>query len=96
MAEEYYNQTSSGFGGFVKLPRQAAGRLPRRSAPVTRETRATRRCAGGRLDDGRPRVRRLPFSPHGIEVLTRFARTDEGPADFAERGHAHWSRASAR
>ena len=38
---------------------------------------------GGWLDDGRPRLRRLPFSPRGVESLTRFARSDEGPADFA-------------
>src|SRR6185369_7262420 len=36
-------------------------------------------------DDGKARVRRLPFSPFGIESLTQFARSDEGPADYADR-----------
>jgi hypothetical protein len=40
----------------------------------------------GRLDSGAARAERLPFSPVGLESLTRFARADEGPADFAERG----------
>ena len=44
VVEEYYNQNNSGFGTFVKLPRQRAGRLRRRSARATCTTRATRRC----------------------------------------------------
>src|SRR5262249_18438658 len=38
-------------------------------------------------DDGKARERRLPFSPFGVESLTRFARTDEGPSDYATRGN---------
>jgi len=40
----------------------------------------------GRLDNGQARVRRFPFTPFGIENITPFARTDEGPADFSVRG----------
>ena len=40
----------------------------------------------GRTDDGKARERRLPYSPFGIESLTRFARTDEGPSDYATTG----------
>src|SRR5438128_3837013 len=77
VAEEYYSQTSSGFGGFVKFPPTApAGEsfgpgytLDQRNPPLRH----------GRLDDGKARERRLPFSPFGVESLTRFARTDEGP-----------------
>ena len=54
----------------LQVPAAAAGRLRRRSAPATRTTRATRRCATAGIDNGRPRLRRLPFSPYGIESLT--------------------------
>lgn len=81
VAEEYYNQTSSGFGSLVKFPvsapeGQAFGpgyALDDRN-PALRHGRA----------NGKPRVRRLPFSPFGVESITPFARADEGPADFAD------------
>jgi hypothetical protein len=84
VAEEYYNQTSSGLGSLVKFPLAAPEgqqfgpgfTLDPRNPPLRH----------GRLADGTPRVRRMPFSPHGIESLTPFARADEGPADYAERG----------
>jgi hypothetical protein len=41
----------------------------------------------GRHDNGRPSIRRMPFSPTGVESLTRFARPDDGPADFSVRGN---------
>jgi Hydrazine synthase alpha subunit middle domain len=83
VAEEYYNQTSSGFGSFVKLPVNGPGDGPSFGPGSPRDSRNTA-LRGGRLNDGSPRMRRLPFSPRGIESLTRFARTDEGPADFAD------------
>jgi hypothetical protein len=83
VAEEYYNQTSSGFGSLVKFPSQAPwgesfgpGHTGDPRNPLLRH---------GRLDGGRARVRRLPFSPFGIESLTPFARADEGQADVADR-----------
>jgi len=82
VAEEYYNQTSSGFGGFVKFPPSAPAGAPP-FGPGYADDPRNPPLKGGRLDDGRARVRRLPFSPVGIEALTPFARTDEGPADFA-------------
>ena len=82
VAEEYYNQTSSGFGGFVKLPPPGSDGAPP-FGPGYRDDPRNPPLPGGRLDGGRPRTRRLPFSPRGVEVLTRFARTDEGPADHA-------------
>jgi hypothetical protein len=85
VAEEYYNQTSSGFGSFVKFPATAAAGAPRFGPGYTGDPRNPS-LRHGRLDDGRPRVRRLPFSPLGIEALTPFARADEGPADYAVRG----------
>ena len=82
VAEEYYSQTSSGFGSLVKFPAsapegQAFGpgyTLDPRNPPLRH----------GR-DGGQARVRRLPFSPFGVESITPFARADEGPADFADR-----------
>ena len=85
VAEEYYNQTSSGFGGFVKFPPGP----PEGQAPFGPGYTGDDRnppLVNGRFDSGSARVRRLSFSPFGIESLTRFSRTDEGPADFATRG----------
>ncbi len=83
VAEEYYNQTSSGFGSLVKFPLTA----PEGQTFGPGYTGDARNPAlrHGRTDDGKARVRRLPFSPFGIESLTQFARADEGPADYADR-----------
>ncbi len=85
VAEEYYNQTSSGFGGFVKFPARPPKDQPAFGPGYTADPRNPP-LRHGRFDNGQPRVRRLPFSPFGIESLTRFARTDEGPADFTVPG----------
>lgn len=85
VAEEYYSQTSSGFGGFVKFPPAVpAGEMAFGPGYVGDPRNVPLRQ--GRLDNGQPRVRRLPFTPFGTENLTPFARTEEGPADFAVRG----------
>jgi hypothetical protein len=85
VAEEYYNQTSSGFGSFVKFPVTVpAGERP--FGPAYTLDPRNPPLRHGRLDNGQPRVRRLPFSPFGIESLTMFARSDEGPADYAVAG----------
>jgi hypothetical protein len=84
VAEEYYNQTSSGFGGFVKFPAEVpAGQYA--FGPGWMEDPRNPPLRQGRFDDGRPRVRRLPFSPYGIESITRFAKTEPGPADYSIR-----------
>ncbi|HYT93154.1 MAG TPA: hypothetical protein VEL76_30835 [Gemmataceae bacterium] len=85
VAEEYYNQTSSGFGGYLKMPAQAPEGTPSFGPGYTENPRNPP-LRGGRFDDGRPRLRRLPFSPYGVESITPFARTDEGAADFSVRG----------
>jgi hypothetical protein len=90
VAEEYYNQTSSGFGSLVKFPPGAPPGLS--FGPGYTEDTRNPPLRHGRSDDGKARVRRLPFSPFGIESLTRFARSDEGPSDFAVRS----SRTGAR
>lgn len=84
VAEEYYNQTSHGFGSFLKLPAQAPEGYPS-FGPGYMDDPRNPPLQGGRLDSAQPRQRRLPFSPHGVESLTRFARSDEGQADYAGR-----------
>ena len=85
VAEEYYSQTSSGFGGFVKFPASVPAGETAFGPGYTGDPRNPP-LRNGRLDDGRPRIQRLPFSPFGIEGITPFARTDEGPSDFSARG----------
>ena len=85
VAEEYYNQTSNGFGSFVKFPPSApAGEAP--FGPGYAGDPRNPALRGGRLDSGSPRERRLPFSTFGMESITRFARSDEGPADYSIPG----------
>jgi hypothetical protein len=85
VVEEYYNQTSSGFGSFVKFPLNLPPGVPP-FGPAWTEDPRNPPLKHGHWDNGQPRIRRLPFSPFGIESLTRFARADEGPADFATPG----------
>ena len=83
VAEEYYSQTSSGFGSLVKFPASAPeGQAFGPGYALDPRNPALRH---GRTDGGQARVRRLPFSPFGVESITPFARADEGPADFADR-----------
>ncbi|MBL8795771.1 MAG: hypothetical protein JNM56_17840 [Planctomycetia bacterium] len=91
IAEEYYNQTSSGFGGFVKFPAEVpAGQFA--FGPGYMDDPRNPPLRHGRSDNGDARIRRLPFSPYGIEGITRFARTDEGPSDYAVRGQRNGPR----
>ncbi len=91
VAEEYYSQTSSGFGGYVKFPPAVpAGETAFGPGYVGDPRNPAMRH--GRLDDGRPRLRRFPFSPFGLENITLFARTDEGPSDFSVRGQRNSTR----
>ncbi|MFO0804600.1 MAG: hypothetical protein U0791_15940 [Gemmataceae bacterium] len=82
VAEEYYNQTSSGFGSFVKFPAIVPNGQTAFGPGFEGDPRNPE-LAGGRLESGVPRLRRIPFSPFGIESITRFARPDEGQADPA-------------
>jgi hypothetical protein len=85
VAEEYYNQTSHGFGTFVKFPPSPPKGEPGFGPGYVDDPRNPP-LRHGRLDNGSPRIRRLPFSTFGMESLTRFARSDEGQADAAIRG----------
>jgi hypothetical protein len=84
VAEEYYSQTSSGFGSLVKFPLSYPE--GKQFGPGFAGDDRNPALRHGRTEDGKPRVRRYPFSPFGIESLTRFARADEGPADYVTPG----------
>ncbi len=80
VAEEYYNQNNSGFGGYYRLPPQPPAGYPPFGPAYTGDPRNPP-LRQGRHYNGRGRYGRLPFSPHGIESLTPFANFGEGPAD---------------
>jgi hypothetical protein len=93
IAEEYYNQNNSGFGAYFKLPAPpfrdpnttldpglAAGAYPA-FGPAHTEDPRNPPLRFGRFYNAKPKYYRLPFSPAGIESLTRFANNGEGPAD---------------
>jgi hypothetical protein len=80
IAEEYYNQNNSGFGAYLKLPPQAPAGYPAFGPAYTGDPRNPP-LRFGRHYNGKGKYYRLPFSPHGVESLTRFALNGEGPAD---------------
>jgi hypothetical protein len=80
IAEEYYNQNNSGLGTYLKLPLQPPDGYPA-FGPASMNDSRNPALRFGRHENGRPSLRRQPFSPFGIESLTRFARPDDGPAD---------------
>ena len=85
IAEEYYNQNNSGFGTYLKLPKPTDDR-PWGFGPAYMGDERNPAMRFGRHENGQPSLRRLPFSPYGIESFTRFARPDDGPADRSVRG----------
>ena len=79
VAEEYYNQNNSGFGTYLKLPPQAAaGYAP--FGPGYMNDPRNPPLRDGRHYNGLGTYRRLPFSPFGVESLTRFAPASDQPA----------------
>jgi hypothetical protein len=86
VAEEYYNQNNSGFGAYLKLQSQRSGSYPPFGSAGLEDAR-NRPLRFGRHDNGKPSNHRMPFTPDGLEVLTRFAKPDDGqPIDrFAAR-----------
>jgi hypothetical protein len=83
IAEEYYNQNNSGFGTYLKLPLRPPAGYPAFGPAYLADPRNPP-LRFGRHSNGRPSLRRQPFSPFGVESLTRFARPDDGPADFSD------------
>jgi len=85
VAEEYYNQNNSGFGAYLKLPPSVPAGASAFGPGYLGDPRNPP-LRFGRHDNGRARNYRLPFSPYGVESLTRFALNGEGPADPSVRG----------
>jgi len=75
IVEEYYNQNNSGFGTLLKIPPQEPG-YPA-FGPAYRQDPRNPVLPQGRFYGHGP----LPFSPIGLQMLTTFARADDGPAD---------------
>lgn len=83
--EEYYNLNNSGFGAYLKMPPEpAAGAAP--FGPAFRGDNRNPPLRVGRMADGKPAYYKLPFSPFGVEAITRFSRVDDGPAGLARLG----------
>ena len=77
VVESYYNLNNYGFGLYFKQPVPAPDGYPKFGPgnPVDPRNVPLR---NGRLDDGRPAMLRLPFTPDGMETLTAFVvRLDE-------------------
>jgi hypothetical protein len=81
--EGYYNLNNSGFGTYVKLPEQQP--YPAFGPAHMRDPR-NKPWRVGRFDNGRGKWYRMPFMPLGSEMLTPFARIDDGPADRSVLG----------
>ncbi|MDA1013939.1 MAG: hypothetical protein O3A00_05735 [Planctomycetota bacterium] len=80
VAEKYYNQNNSGFGGFYKLPAKPPSGYSAFGPGWDGDPRNPP-LRSGRHYNSKPKLTRLPFSPAGIESLTRFTEFGEGPAD---------------
>jgi hypothetical protein len=81
--EGYYNLNNSGFGTYIKLPEKAS--YPA-FGPAHMQDPRNRPWRMGRHDNGRGIYYRMPFMPVGSEMLTPFARMDDGPAGFSVPG----------
>lgn len=80
VAEEYYNLNNSGFGAYFKLPSSVPQDYSA-FGPAWRGDDRNPPLRFGRHYNGKPKLYRLPFSPYGVQSLTRFANNGEGPAD---------------
>jgi hypothetical protein len=76
VVEFYYNVNQAGFGTYAQFPVQAPKGLPF-FGPGDPDSPRNRplRMLGGRVKEFQ-----LPFSPHGLDVLTPFANDDDSPS----------------
>ena len=84
--EEYYNQNTAGFGTYYKLPPQTPkgyASFGPASLGSSKEKRDAKLLHWGYGNGGIAHTRR-PFSPVGMEVLTRFAPTADFPAGLSD------------
>lgn len=73
VVEQYYNLNNSGFGTFLKMPLRPPDGVPGFGPGNLRDPRNAGQRYGGRWF-------RMPFMTTGIEVLTKFAYGEDGPA----------------
>lgn len=86
IVEQYYNLNNSGFGTFLKLPLRPPAGVPGFGPGDLRDPRnAAQRYGGGHQF-------RMPFTTTGIQVLTKFAYGEDGPAPSSKPGEQVKSR----
>jgi Hydrazine synthase alpha subunit middle domain len=73
IVEQYYNLNNSGFGTFLKLPLRPPEGVPAFGPAFLKDPRNAAQRYGGRQFH-------MPFTPYGLQVLTRFAFGEDGPA----------------
>jgi hypothetical protein len=76
--EEYYNQNNEGFGTYFTMPEQPPADDYPAFGPGDMNSNAWWRV--GRYHNGRPVYTSMPFSPTGVESLTRFISAEDDPA----------------
>ena len=80
IVEEYYNQNNSGFGTYFKIPPRQPNGAPAFASANLSDPRNAVDGYGGRGKF------RMPFTPIGMEVLTRFTHGFDGPAPSSVPG----------
>ncbi|MCE9532041.1 MAG: hypothetical protein K8T89_13090 [Planctomycetes bacterium] len=84
VVERYYNQNNWGFGLYYKLPPQAPDGYAA-FGPAAPSDPRNPPLRGGRFGNGLGKYSRFPFSPTGIESLTRFVVFGDSPSDSSVR-----------
>ncbi|MBI2807211.1 MAG: hypothetical protein HYX68_19690 [Planctomycetes bacterium] len=79
VVEQYYNLNNSGFGTFLKLPLRPPVGVPAFGPGDLRDPRNKGQRYGGHTFQ-------MPFTPTGIQVLTKFAYGEDGPAPSSTPG----------
>ena len=80
IVEQYYNLNNSGFGTFLKMPLRPPEGVPGFGPGDLKDSRnAAQRYGGGHQF-------RMPFTTTGIQVLTKFAYGEDGPAPSSKPG----------
>ncbi len=79
VVEQYYNLNNSGFGTFLKMPLRPPQGVPGFGPGDLKDPRNAAQRYGGHQF-------RMPFTTTGIQVLTKFAYGEDGPAQSSIPG----------
>jgi hypothetical protein len=79
IVEQYYNLNNSGFGTFLKMPLRPPQGVPGFGPGFLRDPRNAPQRYGGHQFH-------MPFMTTGIQVLTKFAYGEDGPAPSSKPG----------